>query len=658
MYNRDDLEKQDELMHRYTEEGKYLEAIECALESLEIAEHLFSSIHGRTAACLNNVGYLMCIIGNYQEADNYYHKALAAIEKWAGLETPYLCATLDNLGAMYKDTGRFKEAEPLLIRSILIKRTTYGPVHPEVARSLNELGFLYQKQGQLNAAEKNYKEAIAAWEALGSTGDLDREIASPMMNLGETFRIQGNYLDAEIYISRGLDLLLQILPPDHYRNATFFTSLGNLYFGKGEYQKSLSCFHKAFEICIRVYGEVHPLTLQGMANVAMNLKTLGEFEKSLNFYNKFISLWEQVSMDHQVIISVYTNMGIIYEYLGEFERADQQLQKVFGIRRNLLGTDHIDVALSLENLGHLQSLKGKFESAKQFYEKAQDILKRLAPPGSPLLVYNYLAIANIYKNWGHHKESENFYKKAIMTCELAIKPAPEAFALALENLGSLYLGNHNYTKAEEYINHALQIRTDSIMVDHPENVWPLLHLTALHIIRGNYTEAISRFKQIKSLQKQHIDMFFSFAKEEQKISFIDNLITTYSACLSFIHHFMPKDNEILNFGLETIFQYKGIVVDAESHTVEAILPLLDDKDSDSEIWIYRANILSRLAQLLLGNAPEVTDNTPNRKEEISKLQEEISELEGKLKTTSIPAARALSGSEVTAAAVAEALPDK
>lgn len=657
MYNRDDLQKQDDLMHRYLEEGKYPEAIKCAFESLKIAEHLFSPNQGHIAAYLNNIGYLMRIIGRYEDAENYYCKALAIIEKWDGTETPYLYSTLDNLGSMYKDTGRFKEAEPLLIRSITIKRKAYGPVHPEVARSLNELGNLCMNQGQLSAAKKNYKEAIATWEAVGPIGDLEREITYPMLNLGEILRSQGNYLDAEAYISRALDLLLQILPPNHHRNAAFFASLGKLYFGKGEYQKSLSCYHKTFEIYNRVYGEKHPLTMQGMADVAMNLKTLGEFEKSLNFYTKFIVICELNHMvDHPVLTSVYKDMAILHEYLREFDQAEMFYQRILNIKRILLGPDHIDVAFSLENLGHLQLLRESYEGARLFYEKAQAIMECLDPPESPPLVYNYMSIAKTYKHLGKYKNAENFYKKAINTCESALKPDPEAFALAVGKLGSLYQENHNYTKAEEYINRSMQIRTVNITPDHPENVWPLLHLTALHVIRGEYTRAISSFKQIKSLQEQYIDMFFSFAQEKQKISFIDNLMIVYSACLSFIRQFMAKDNEILSFGLETIFQYKGKVIEAESRTVEALLPLLDD--GVREIWESRANKLSSLAQLLLGNAPEVTANTRNRKEEISKIQEEIAKLEGALKKASITAARALSRSTVNTAAVADALPDK
>lgn len=655
MYNPEDLEKQDERMHHYIEEGKYLEALECAFESLKIAQHLFSPFHGRTGVCLNNIAYLLQVAGNYEEADNYYHQALNIIEKWGGPENPHLCPTLDSLAIMYSNIGRLKDAEQLFLQSLTIKRKIYDSIHPEVARSLNELGDLYRKQGRFSDAENNYKEAIATWEALGPTVDVNLEIVSPMLNLGENFRSRGNYPGAEAYISNGLELLLQIMPHDHYRTAPFFSSLGNLYYGKGEYSKSLVCHNKALDICTRNYGESHALTLQGMNNVAVTLKTLGEFEKAEVIYTKFMAIWGQIyTLDHLNLAPVYTDLAIIYEHLGDFEKAEEYHQKALKIRLEFLGSDHINVAVSLENLGNFELLVGKFEEAKSFYEEARAILERSDAPVSTLLVYNYNAAANIFKRLGQYKNAEKFYKKAVATCESLINTDPETFALALGNLGSFYYDNHNYEKAGEYIQRALQIRIDNIADDHPDNVWPLLHNVALRVIRENYPGITSAFKQIMSLQDRYIDMFFSFAKQEQKVTFIDNLNTVYSACLSFIHKFMSRDKETLFFGLETVFQRKGIVVDAESRTVEAILPLLPEEAR--KIWISRSDKFSQLSQLLLGNAPEVTANTPNRKTGIAKLQDEITGLENELKTSCDIAARALSRPIVAAAAVAGAMP--
>lgn len=653
MTSQKDFEKQEALMRHYLEEGNHQEALEHASESLKIAETLFPASDVRTGACILNLAIIHYTIGNFKEAESYFRRALDFIEKWGGPENPFLCSALDNFSQLLYDVDRLAEAETLLLRSIKIKHTNYGALHPEIARSLYRLGNLYRKQGRFNEAEQNFQQAIATWESLDDDPHL--EIVQSILDLAETYRLTGNYPQAEAYLYRGVELLLQVLPHDDFRLIPVYVNLGILHRGKGEYKKSLAYYQKALDTHTQNFGETNLQALQLMTDYAIALRNLAEFDKAQIIYIKIVTLWEQIlKTDHIEKTPAYTNMAINSMYIGDFEQAELLQRKALKIKRDNLGPNHIEVALSLETLANIFLRHEDYENATTLQEKALSILEQTAAPGSPLLVRNYDATANLSHHLGSFKDAEKYYKKAIAACNAAPKLDPDALALVSGNLGHLYQYNHNYIKAEEYIKKALQTRENNISTLHPDNVHPLLNLAAIKVIRGDYPGVISTFKEIMSIQDHCIDMIFSFAAQEQKIAFIDNLSAAYSACLSFIHKNAATDPEALNFGLETVFRRKGTVVEAESRTVEAILPLLAEPAREG--WLSRSAKLSRLAQLTLGMAPEVIANTADRKNDIAKLREEIAELEGNLKTTCPTIARLLAHPTLSAAEAARLLP--
>jgi tetratricopeptide (TPR) repeat protein len=56
--------------------------------------------------------------------------------------------------------GRSSEAIPLALRALIIREKALGPDHPDVAVSLNNLGELYRAQGRYADAEPLYKRSV------------------------------------------------------------------------------------------------------------------------------------------------------------------------------------------------------------------------------------------------------------------------------------------------------------------------------------------------------------------------------------------------------------------------------------------------------------------------------------------------------------------
>jgi CHAT domain-containing protein/Flp pilus assembly protein TadD len=654
-YSQVGLDELEEKLFRYSKEGNFKKGLECGKKSMEIAKRIYSPNHGRIGACHNNIAFFQHKLGNYSEAVSNYLSAIENTENWCGPESPELCMTLDNLGKLYKELGRYEEAEPQHLRAIKLLKMEYGPLHPNMPQYLNNLGDLYSVQGRLREAEIYFKSSINLWKEL--KGPAAPEITTPMFNLGEIYRILGKYSEAEKYICHSLEIKQQAVPPGHHTLASFYNSLGNLFYDKGEYNKSLDYHNEAVEIYSRVYGENHPLTARSFNNIGMTLKTLGRLEQAEAMYLKAVKLWESIyEGDHPDIAATMNNLALLYEQIRDFERAEHYYHRALGIRLNILGPDNINVAISYNNLANILLKKEDYEQAKELCQKALIILERIVGPDGPKLVYTYNTLASICNRQGNYNQAEEYYKKTTAIYEKAGNPDPYGLATVWNNLGKLYQDQNNYTKAEECINRAIGIRKSYLSDKHPDNIDPLLNLAALHMIRKDYHGALILFKKILSIQESYIDTVFSFADEEQKLQFIENLSTAYLVCLSAIHsHMAKKDANTLGFGFEMVIRRKGVVLDAEARTLKILQSQLTGTANGA--WKNRSAKLSQLARLILANPSENNKKMAADKKKIEKIREDIKEIDRSLRESSSPPAQVLSPVNVALPDVIKALPE-
>ena len=135
------------------QQGRMTEAEQNLREALSEAEK--SGQDGsRLAKSFHSLGALLYDQGSSPEAESFYQKAIATLEKRPGFDQRDLAGMLNNLALLYKNQGRFSESEPLYLRSLAIVENTMGTEHLEVETSLNNLAALHVKQGRHQEAER------------------------------------------------------------------------------------------------------------------------------------------------------------------------------------------------------------------------------------------------------------------------------------------------------------------------------------------------------------------------------------------------------------------------------------------------------------------------------------------------------------------------
>ena len=123
----------------------------------------------------------------------------------------------------------------------------------------------------------------------------------------------------------------------------------------------------------------------------------------------------------EVAAELKTTIGITYENLGIYDKAEVQLKQALQIRQSLFGENNDKTASSINNLAGILHSEGELDRAKKLYEKAIEIHRRFPKP-------KHVELADALNNCGILNLDLGNYDEAI-------KYFNEAYAIYLEVYG-------------------------------------------------------------------------------------------------------------------------------------------------------------------------------------------------------------------------------
>ncbi len=406
---------------------------------------------------LNMIGIINLIKGKYENALQYYEKALQidqSLNDNAGISTD-----LNNIGSIYLTLGEYNKALERFNQALEIVERL-GDLASEITCK-NNIGRIYEVKNELDSALKYYLEAIKITEEVG---DLNRK-------------------------------------------ATLLNNIGMIYKARDDYNKSIKYYTEAFHISDLLgdlYGKI--ILLNNIGRVYDELKN---YDKALEKYHESIQIAEKLG-DLSKKAGTLNNIGSIYLALGKQNLALEKYQEALYIEERL--GDPLMKINYLNNIGMIYDNQANYFLAKERYTEALHIAEEIGDLSKKGLLLT--KIATIEMNQESYSNALEIYEKAVLLFDQ--KGELSNKAASLSNIGRIYEIQRNFYESLRRYEEALTI--DQNLGDPVGVASDFYNMGRVYNLLGEYRKALQSYEESLKIfsqfgQKQFVDIIQNYIKD-------------------------------------------------------------------------------------------------------------------------------------------------
>jgi tetratricopeptide (TPR) repeat protein len=219
----------------------------------------------------------------------------------------------------------------------------------------------------------------------------------------------------------------------------------------------------------------------------------------------------------------FQSLGWFYEGQGFYNQAEPWYERCLSVTEARFGSEHPDVATSLNNLAYLYDSLGRYSEAEPLYVRALALYKRLLGDEHPDVATSLNNLAYLYKYQGRYTEAESLYVQALELRKRLLGDEHTAVGTSLNNLAGVYVSQGRYSEAEQLNWQALEINKRLLGEEHPRVAASLNNLAEIYRAQGRYDEAEPAYLQALELSKRQL------GEEHPNVAaFLGNLANLYS----------------------------------------------------------------------------------------------------------------------------------
>jgi len=244
----------------YQKQGKYVEALEYYLISLNIRESAPEKNSSDIDYSYNNIASVYKDQGDYAKALEYFSMSLKIRESLHGKNHSSTAISYNNIGSVHDSQRNYSKALEYYLISLEIRELFHGKNHPSTATSYNNIGTVYHNQKNYLKALEYYLMSLEIRESVH--GENHPSTANSYNNIASVYKDQENYPKAIEYYLMSLKIQESVHGKNHPSTATFYGNLGSVYKDQGNYLKAFEYYSKTLKIRKTIFGDHHPLTIK------------------------------------------------------------------------------------------------------------------------------------------------------------------------------------------------------------------------------------------------------------------------------------------------------------------------------------------------------------------------------------------------------------
>lgn len=235
-----------------------------------------------------------------------------------------------------------------------------------------------------------------------------------------------------------------------------------------QYKLALAYCDSFARVSSALWGPDDPEVANAYSSTGVVYQVMGEYDRALEFHFKALAIREKKLGDRHPSTGVsYSNLAILYYYKGFYDEALHYNYKALEIRIAANGPRHQNVASNYINLGVVYRVMANYDKAEEMYLKALDILKQALGEKHPRVAIVYSNLGIIYDLKGDVEQSLAFYKKAASIRFESLGPDHPDLANTYNDMGILFSNQDDFDQALYYYDQSFRIRRKIFKGDNP-----------------------------------------------------------------------------------------------------------------------------------------------------------------------------------------------
>lgn len=452
------------------------------------------------AGALATLGAVYHDTGEYDQAEDYYERALALLEVTDDLSKK--ADVLANFGTLNADRGNLADAERYGRASLDLLLGFKDPSDPIIARTKQRLSFVLHQLKKRDEAQEMILDSV---DILRTNYGAKHPFVATALNYAAI--IQGGARDhkgAQASLIEAAEIYRNTHGADHPYIANTLSNLGIQYNHTGDYELAVESQREALRIGMASYAEDHPTVNSFRINLAAILRDVGRLAEAEPLLRRGLAVdRENLAVGSPYLLATLDRVGSTLHELGRHAEAEAYLREAADSRREHLGMSHPDTGVAILNVALNQLAMGDVQEAEQFAQESLELQRALSDSNDPL-AQSLAGLGRVRHAQGRTDEAIDLLQQATAMFGPAKKMTFPHIASAGTLLGKLLheAGNPNGAReAYSVAQAALESETTPV---HPDAVRLRIAQTLLRCDATNGIEGDDVIRDTRPLLEQSL----------------------------------------------------------------------------------------------------------------------------------------------------------
>jgi serine/threonine protein kinase/Flp pilus assembly protein TadD len=221
---------------------------------------------------------------------------------------------------------------------------------------------------------------------------------------------------------------------------------------------------------------------------------LGTDDKAQAFLEEALALGRRVPANEN-LAQTLNDLGVLRMNRGDFPGAARLLGEALDIRRKLLGTEHVDVAVTVSELGRVYRNSGDAERAEPFVAEALRIRRKIFGEDNTETATTENDLALVQWDEGKLSDAAALLRQSLAVHRKVFGEEHAGTARVMNNLAVITEDIGDLSAAESLFRRALEIRRKVLDEKHPDIANSLVKLSNALREQGKYDEAAASLRE-------------------------------------------------------------------------------------------------------------------------------------------------------------------